>query len=583
MRRFFLIGCLVAVLVFLALPTDARAACLSSTREIKFPDGSAIMKAYSCSLNNTGEPVLKVEIDRLSEAVVGNLLEETRDKELERAFGTLRILRNSVFDQARYLFDNYGIKLVSATCLIFEIISPQKHGSYEHTDGGSSYDKHCKEKRVLWYLTYPERVHDGSIPIPYTWRPKFSNNTWSPEWHFFYNECAGGIKDLSSCVVLWRPASISDLKNYSKGVATELKLGAPLDAAHSRGAAQYDRYLSLVDDITHGSLPDDFLTLVVHNPFLCEQCGPLDDQMFVREAMLNAAFLTNLSTGKVVIDGLVEANDESEMLRVYTEAHAPTSNQKETITPVVLSPGETIVIPLRMNFVPSEGLKDLFGDLASARKTYQAIHNNQKEYLTDELCDNKLRARRDSFGQPTAPSPRVYSYGPAVTLKGVTISGTPVEFDKAPSNSFFVTAFATYGSCPYVYAFDDADKEWVRHGKTIDNASAPTKEMTQRLELGGLITKFTISEEELELTFVHRVRLELTLADGRRLTFMPRNRLRPEGPSHYDKIKYGAKHEYDFDVPDDIDRTSVRESTLAVTGYYLRYSDAASIADESSR
>ena len=582
MRRFFSIGCLAVVLAFLALSTDARAACLSSTREINFPDGSAIMKAYSCSLSNTGEPVLKVEIDRLSEAVVGGLLEETRDKELEKAFGTLRVLRNSVFDQAKSLFDDYGIKLVSATCLIFEIISPLKHGSYEHTDGGSSYDKHCKEKRVLWYLTYPEQAHDGSIPIPYTWRPRFANNTWPPEWHFFYTACPGGIEDLSSCVGLWRPAGASDLKNYSKGVATsERKLGAPLDSARSGIVTDYNRYLSLVDHITHGSLPEDFLTLVVHNPFLCEQCGPLDDQMFVREAMLNAAFLTNLSTGKVVVDGLLETNDQSETLRVYTEAHAPTSNQKETITPIVLSPGETIVIPLRMNFVPSKGLKDLFGDVASARKTYQAIHNNQND-STDKLCDNKLRAHRDSFGQPTAPSPRVYSYGPAVILKGVTISGTPVEFDKAPSNSFFVNAFATYGSCPYVYAFDDADKEWVRHGKTIDNASAPTKEMTQRLELGGLITKFRISEEELELTFLHRVRLELTLADGRSLTFMPRNRLRPEGSRYYDKIKYGAKHEYDFDVPGDIDRTSVLTSTLAVTGYYLRYSDAASIADESS-
>ena len=101
--------------------------------------------------------------------------------------------------------------------------------------------------------------------------------------------------------------------------------------------------------------------------------------------------------------------------------------------------------------------------------------------------------------------------------------------------------------------------------------------------LAGLVTKFRISEEELELTFVHRLRLELRLADGSMVTLMSRNRLRPEGRGHYDKIRYGTEREYDFDLPDKVDRASVVKSTLAVTGYYLRYSDAASIARESGR
>lgn len=107
--------------------------------------------------------------------------------------------------------------------------------------------------------------------------------------------------------------------------------------------------------------------------------------------------------------------------------------------------------------------------------------------------------------------------------------------------------------------------------------------MTQRLQLLGLVTKFKIREEELELTFVHKVRLELTLADGRTVTLKPRNRLRSEGRGHYDKIKYGAEREYDFDPPSEVDASSVLKSTLAVTGYYLRYSDATSIAGDTSR
>ena len=88
-----------------------------------------------------------------------------------------------------------------------------------------------------------------------------------------------------------------------------------------------------------------------------------------------------------------------------------------------------------------------------------------------------------------------------------------------------------------------------------------------------MVTRFRISEQELELTFVRNVQLELALADGRTVKLMPRNWLRLEGGDHYDKIKYGAEREYDFDLPDEVDRASVVKSTLAVTGYYLRYSE----------
>jgi len=226
-----------------------------------------------------------------------------------------------------------------------------------------------------------------------------------------------------------------------------------------------------------------------------------------------------------------------------------------------------------------------FGDLASATRTYQKIRGSVDELLSLSDCSGaKVSIPRESFPSPAVPpAGRTYSYGPAVTLKGVSISGTSIAFDKTLANFLEIATFSLEGSCPYVYALDSRENEWVRRGKIIDNASAPEKETTQRVSLAGLVTRFRISEEELELTFVHRVRLEFTLADGRVITLMPRHRLRAEGRDHYDKIPFGAEREYDFDLPGDVDSTSVIKSTLAVTGYYLRYSDAASIAGESGR
>ena len=330
-------------------------------------------------------------------------------------------------------------------------------------------------------------------------------------------------------------------------------------------------------------MPEDFLTLVDGDPFSCG-CGSEGDGIHIRQLLLHAAFVKNISTRAIELDALIKGNDQSELLRPYIEGQSAADVQREPVGPLSLAPGDTVAIPLRMNFVPAESLKKTFGDVVSANKTHQKIRNWPSEsFAPDSDCGVKAIVRRSSFGPPTAPSPRVYSYGPAVTLKGVSISGTPVEFERSLSNFFLIAAGSGYGSCPYIYAYDDHDSEWVRHGKIIDKASAPEKETTQRLELAGLVTRFRISEEELELTFVHRLRLELRLADGSMVTLMSRNRLRPEGRGHYDKIRYGTEREYDFDLPDEVDRASVVKSTLAVTGYYLRYSDAASIAGDSGR
>ena len=198
-------------------------------------------------------------------------------------------------------------------------------------------------------------------------------------------------------------------------------------------------------------------------------------------------------------------------------------------------------------------------------------------------CEADIQIPRDSFHAPVTPSQRVYSYGPAIVLKGLSISGEQLVFDRPLSNFIEISAEQVAGSCPYVFSYDDHGNQWVRRGKTIDNASAPERETTGQIRQDGLGTRFMIREEDPEITFVHRVRLELTLSDGHELILMPRNRLRPESADHYDKIKYGAEREYDFVVPANLDATNVVKSTLAVTGYYLPYSTASSIDDQGGK
>jgi hypothetical protein len=575
------LGILVTVL---ACPMSVQAACTSSAREVRFADGSARMKAYNCSLGDAGLPVLQVEFTRLSEAVAGSLIEGTPYRDLQALYGRTTVLRNRVFAEAKRLFDTYGARSVSEDCYAMHLASADAGGSYAPNGGDV-----CKsDKRTLWYFNYPDREGQTAIGMPDNLRVKPRNGTWPAEWRFFYTPCEQA--DLTSCAMLWRPLRVDDLNDFPKGVTeSELKLGAPLndkDRSIANYNVQASRYLHMVGDMAKGELPDDFLILIDGDPLGCGcSAGAGWSGIHIRQLIMHTAFLKNVSAVPITIDGLTQGADAAELLRPFAESQVPASVSKDAVSPVTLAAGQTLAIPLRLNFVPSESIRSAFKDVAPAKATYEKIHNSPRQILAlgSADCEGKAAVRRDSFGPPTTPSLRIYSYGPAVTLKGVSIAGVPIDFDRSLANFFEIAAGGGYGSCPYVYAFDEADSEWVRHGKIIDNASTPAKETTERRALPGLATRFRIAEEELELTFVRRVRLELTLADGRVLTLKPRNRLRPEASGHYEKIKYGGARNYVFDAPAALGRASVVKSTLVITGYYIRYADAGMFAGDGTQ
>jgi hypothetical protein len=561
---------------------SAEAACVASARVANLANGAVRMKAYSCSLNDAGKPVVEVEFDRLSEAAAGSIIEGSPYEDLNVLYRSGSVLHNEVYRQAKSLFDAYAIRLYDEDCYVVHVSSAEG-GAY---DAKSNSNDRCDGKRVLWYLTFPDQEHLTTKGYPESWGAKLVNNKWPAVWSFYYRDCSTGTTDLLSCVVLWRYLSQSDLNNYLKDVkANEIKIGAPMvrksrfddtQSVDSKRDRESDRYFSLVDHIANGNLPSDFLVLVDSNVVSCG-CGSEGDGIHIRNLLMHTAIIRNISDRPLTIDGLNVGRDESSDLRTYSDGQKPASFAITPITSVTISPGDTLIIPLRLNFVPSDSLGDVFHDLPAATRTHSRIASAPGEFIRSSCEGSAIKVTKSEFAPPSRPTPRTYSYGPALTLKGVSIGGVEVDFDRPLSNFFQIAAGSGYGSCPYLYAMDAGEREWVRHGKVIDDASSPAKEMTQQLELPGAVTRFKISEEELELTFVHKVRLELALADGRMISLRPRNRLRPESADHYDKIKYGAEREYDFDLPVDVNPANVLKSTLSVTGYYLRYSTAASI------
>jgi hypothetical protein len=124
-----------------------------------------------------------------------------------------------------------------------------------------------------------------------------------------------------------------------------------------------------------------------------------------------------------------------------------------------------------------------------------------------------LKKTRESFGPPSAPDAVDFAWGPSIDLRGVELNGHRIDFDRTSPNGFTIEVASGDGSCPYLYAFDDGAGEWVRHGKIIHDASGPQKEMTQRVEFPGLVNRFSIREEELEVSYIRSVRLEAQLRE----------------------------------------------------------------------
>jgi hypothetical protein len=168
------------------------------------------------------------------------------------------------------------------------------------------------------------------------------------------------------------------------------------------------------------------------------------------------------------------------------------------------------------------------------------------------------------------PSFAAYFYGPELDLRGLVLNGRRLDFESASRNFMRLTAGEGYGSCPYLYAFDG--ETWVRRGKVIHTANGRERETTQRVSLAGLTTKFRLSEEELEVSYIDEVALELDLAGGGSIVLRPDAASLAERDGRHAVIRAWETLELEFKLPPHVAAAEVERSTLAITGYYRPYS-----------
>src|SRR5271155_5067796 len=141
----------------------AYADCLPSARNIGFPDGSAQVRTYICRLDDMDGPSVEVEFDRLSETAAGNLVENTPYPDLSQVFGSPVILHNAVYSEVKNLFDSYGTRQLTSTCYVFAVTGAVPALANYVND---KKNQHCGDKRVLWYLWFPDQENLTTVQMP---------------------------------------------------------------------------------------------------------------------------------------------------------------------------------------------------------------------------------------------------------------------------------------------------------------------------------------------------------------------------------------------------------------------------------
>jgi len=582
----------VVVLATLGLLTQAQAACLKDHREVKLDKGSAKVRSYLCDAGDgTSSAPLKVEFYRLSEASAGSLLMETRYDDLERVIGKPRVIKNAVFETGAGLFKEFGTKSTAMSCYRFTVDVPKGGKAYDSSEGELA-DAACGQK-TFWYLSNPDQAGMTwfEMPLPKDAEHIKQKNTWPPGYSFFYSDCEAEFE--VDCTLLWRYLTLGDVRAYEenkKAYEAYLKAGEPaaeadLDdkaeaAVEDTDAADGDpitddgtKYRALTEWLARPGLPKDFFVVIGS---ASETCAGFDFFWHTRQLIMDVVTVENASDQTLTVEGLLGAYDKVESLRPLAKNPGyPASTVAFPDGNLSLKPGEKVMIPLRLTFAQQDGLRELFSKPDIAKRRFAAIQAKAPGSMlqSSEADDGgRIMKTRESFGSPQIPRMENYVYGPDISPRGLALAGQQVLFDETSNNYLEITVGEGYGSCPYLYAFDGAQKTWVHYGKIIHEANGKRKEMTAEIKLASYATKFRIAEEELELSHIDRANLKLELADGTFVVLKPDVAALADPDEVRVRVAADQRVAFSFTTPPWLDPDMVKHTTLIVTGYYERYS-----------
>jgi len=573
----------IMLLAASALPASAWAQCVKGTRDVGIGSAVAKFASYLCQASPDG-PQVSIQFLRLSDAAAAGVIRGQLWPEVNGYLGNVRLHETPVTAEVRDLFDRFGQTHDREDAYYVQAFAPKAGRSTQKESAGTGIKR-------LTYLAYPDTQHMTMEPIalPEADVTVKSGRSWPDGFRFYYglpgevaNEVARCDKpDDFHCIILWRPLNADDVSQFEDRFQRHERMlrteeapeisDTPVDLEPIKTPGSEP--LPLISYLTKGGWPDDFIT-VVGTYSACG--GGYDFSYYPRPMVLDAAIIENGSSGPLSIGEILGAAAGGGLRApLASRDAAPASGAIGT-----LAPGEKVLVPLRINFVVPEGLKDAFATpMDKARAFYSRIDRLPAGTIIEEqptewmnVLENPLRKKKEGYRPPERPAMGSLVFGPEIVMNGLMVDGARVLLQETSSNFLELTAGEGYGSCPYLYVLDSGTGRWVNYGKVIHEADTPLKETTEEVRLHTLATRFRIAEEELEISQINRVMLLLDLRKSQTLRLEPDLAALKAADKDYVAIAAGKALEFSFALPAGVREADVAAARLMITGYYRRYS-----------
>ena len=571
------LGLLVALAVPLLVHCAGLASAASSCKEIlqsEQPSGTLTretgsepivmkMKGLICSAEDSDQPLLRIRVDRISDPAATHLMMGLPAPMVGTDMASAKVFETNVAKVFKELFSNFGGKSQPSV----ETGATLRAGS--RSEGSEIALKTDDDSPAVSHVVSPFTFL-GDFPLPSDSHTLLGG--FIPDgFHYYYDiECGDGGTSRDSCsaidgseMFVWRSLTQGDIDNFRSN----------LEVANREFPDQYfvkervaNPYLALINRLSGNSLPPDLLFVTGTRSGTC--AAPDRDfwifTLHPRRLVLETVLLTNVSDERVYVRRLLGAmRDENTLRDTVLDQDVLETVAEPSVS---LSPGESLLVPVRILLPPPERLTGRFHYASTARE------------LAQSKGTGNLGKDRAQFG---VPEQKTYVYGPEIAFGDV-------EVQRADRNPFQVASLwdsalgwmneidisfeQGLGSCPYLMSRSTTDHHWTDYGKVLHRAKGKRQEATETRRVHGFHGEFRLEEREAEVAYIDEARLTVTLRDGAKLVLRPDIDRLVQSDGRYLQLLWGQAAIFKFKLPDGVKEDGVVHSEIALTGYYHRYS-----------
>lgn len=586
-----------ALVVFMNPSVSDAAQCRNDSRLQQIDSSQSVrIRELMCQLDRDPATLLRIQFQRLGETAAGVLLNNGKAPWTQRLYGKVKVFENPVLKEYRTLVQRFGA--------VARYNGPPGEGAGVGlgVDGPNQ-----PERKELSNSAKPVRtgtVETVELPL-HVEGPLIDEimhilkqPTWPSGLNLSYggDDIRTGQDSLFDGLTAWRYLTRSDidqmetrLKRYNALVTPE---GREWRSMRNRRVA---KSIELLRYITAGGLPEKFRYF--SSPVSGDACLAINFAASTIIFDVDIAVLHNPSQKALTVDNLIGQQADLASLRPVSQGNNAVSSATPLAAPaLMLQPGETLIIPLRLNFRPyessytasAEARANKSREMANAQRRYQMIQASKagtrfQLLVSTDIRNDQRRGKeqdtyyitktRESFTPHSEPEEMAHAFGPEWSLTAIGISGETLKLDRPQRDGISFTVDGGAGSCPILYAWSEHERRWERHGKIIDAASSRAKSQTEIIRFDGWVPRFKIAEEELEVARIEKAQAVIQLRDGSIRDLRPaRSDNRRKSGSTSIVLYSGEDAVFDFSLPKGVTVEQVSETRLIVSGYYDRYS-----------